>query len=60
MMFVPFADNLAVLGAKSDIPEQGCLYMSGMLNLAFKLGHIGPKWDKSGNFKDQFQYILAQ
>ena len=30
-----------------------------MSNLACKLGPIGPKWDKSGTFKDQFQYILA-
>ena len=22
-------------------------------------GQNGPKWDKSGTFKDQFQYILA-
>ena len=31
-----------------------------MSNLAFKLGEIGPKWEKSGTFKDQFRYILAR
>ena len=24
-----------------------------------KSDHIYPKWDKSGTFQDQFQYILA-
>ena len=24
-----------------------------------KVGQIGPKWDKSGKFSDQIQYILA-
>ena len=28
--------------------------------LAPNLSQIGPKWDKSGTFKDQFQYILAR
>ena len=31
-----------------------------MSNLASKLGQIGPKWDKSGTFEDQFQYSLAR
>ena len=31
-----------------------------MSNLASKLGQIGPKWDKSGTFYNQFQYILAR
>ena len=31
-----------------------------MLNLVSKLGQIGPKWDKSGTFKDLFQYVLAR
>ena len=25
-----------------------------------KVGQIGPKWDKSGKFSDQIQYILAR
>ena len=33
---------------------------SGMSNSTSKLGQIGPKWGKSGTFKDQFQYILAR
>ena len=33
---------------------------TGMSNLASELGQIGHKWDKSGTFKDQFQYILAR
>ena len=32
---------------------------AGVLNLASTLGQIGLKWDKSGTFKDQFQYCLA-
>ena len=30
-----------------------------MSNFASKLGLIGPKWDKSGTFKDQFPYIFT-
>ena len=26
----------------------------------WEMDQIGPKWDKSGLFKDQFQYILAR
>ena len=49
--------------------SQGCRYFTcthsakltaGVSNLASNLGQIGPKWDPSGNFKDLFQYILAQ
>ena len=29
-----------------------------MSKSASKLGHIGLEWDKSGTFKDQFQYIF--
>ena len=29
-----------------------------MSNLASKLVQVSPKWNKSGTFKDQFQYIL--
>ena len=48
-----------------DIPDMGwlgkiVLCVAGMSNLASELGHIGPKWDKSGTFYDQFQYILAR
>ena len=25
-----------------------------------KVGQIGPKWDKSGKFSDQIQYMLAR
>ena len=35
------------------------VYQTEMANLASKLGQIGPKWDKSGTFYDQFKYILA-
>ena len=28
--------------------------VAGVSNLASKLGQIGPKWDKSGTFQDQF------
>ena len=31
-----------------------------MSNFASKLGQIGLKWNKSGTFEDQFQYILAR
>ena len=27
------------------------------VKFGYKFGQIGPKWDKSGTFKDQFQYI---
>ena len=33
---------------------------AGMSNLASKSGQIGPKWDKSGTFEDQFQFIFAR
>ena len=29
------------------------------VKLSSKLGQIGPKWDISGTFEHQFQYILA-
>ena len=28
----------------------GVAFQSGMTNLTSELGHIGPKWDKSGTF----------
>ena len=36
------------------------LSITAISNLAIKLWQIDPKWDKSGTFKDQFQYILAR
>ena len=34
--------------------------LNSIVKFTSKLGQIGPKWDKSGSFYDQFQYILAR
>ena len=46
----------------TEVSGSCCLYPceSGMANLAPRLGQIDPKWDKSGTFYDQVQYILAR
>ena len=33
---------------------------AGVSNLVPKFGQTGPKWDKSGTFKDQFQYKCTE
>ena len=51
--FVTFGANLAQFMSKSDIHAAGVEVSPpkpGMSNLPSKLGHIGPKWDKSGTF----------
>ena len=52
--YVPFGATLTKLEAKSETPVINTVTRSGP-----KVGQIGPKWDKSGKFSDQIQYILA-
>ena len=52
IMYLPFAP-------KSDIPDLNSFVMLDRdVWFGSKVSQIGPKWDKSWAFKDQFQYIL--
>ena len=53
------AFTLTWLDISTDICHSRDVTGSTVTRIGPKVGQIGPKWDKSGKFSDQIQYILA-
>ena len=54
------SNNECALCVNTELLDWIISVCSSDCKFRIQMGQIGPKWDKSGTFKDQFQYILAR